>query len=180
MAYDLNRCEELRRLYHEEMKSLDEIAALLGMNYSATRRAFIGCAIERRTLSESRIAANPRIAAKLTGRKRPHTKETKAKISLARTRWGDKNAKGVSRKAGRVEITRGENKGRPFHVVLIENTIGRRLAKGEVVHHKDRNTGNNDLENLQLMTNADHCRLHRNEEIAAGKLRERNNRGQFK
>ena len=30
----------------------------------------------------------------------------------------------------------------------------------EVVHHKDRNIGNNDISNLQVMSNSEHRQLH--------------------
>ena len=32
----------------------------------------------------------------------------------------------------------------------MEKKIGRKLRKGEVVHHKDRNPKNNSLDNLEL------------------------------
>lgn len=38
--------------------------------------------------------------------------------------------------------------------------LGRDLYPDEVVHHKDRNKANNSLDNLQLMTNSEHTRLH--------------------
>ena len=47
------------------------------------------------------------------------------------------------------------------HVYLMEQLIGRKLSKDEVVHHKDRNKRNNALENLVLMTRSEHMKLHR-------------------
>lgn len=46
------------------------------------------------------------------------------------------------------------------HIEIIEKHIGRKITKGEVVHHKDGNKLNNDLSNLQLMARGDHTRLH--------------------
>jgi len=46
------------------------------------------------------------------------------------------------------------------HVYIIEQHIGRKLAKGEVVHHINYNRQDNRLENLQLMTKSEHTKLH--------------------
>jgi hypothetical protein len=43
---------------------------------------------------------------------------------------------------------------------------------GEIVHHRDGDPTNNDLENLEIMTQADHARLHMPE-------RERDSRGRL-
>lgn len=48
------------------------------------------------------------------------------------------------------------------HVYIMEQLIGRRLRKYEVVHHKDGNKQNNDIGNLALMTRSSHMKLHRN------------------
>lgn len=47
-----------------------------------------------------------------------------------------------------------------FHRVVVENHIGRLLTISEVVHHKDGNKHNNDIDNLEIMLRADHARLH--------------------
>lgn len=46
------------------------------------------------------------------------------------------------------------------HIHVMECHLGRRLTKDEVVHHIDQDKRNNDLSNLQLMTNAEHTALH--------------------
>lgn len=46
------------------------------------------------------------------------------------------------------------------HQLVMEKHIGRYLEDGEVVHHKDLCKTNNSIENLQLMTNSEHTRLH--------------------
>lgn len=51
------------------------------------------------------------------------------------------------------------------HILIMENYLGRKLKPDEVVHHKDFNKSNNDISNLQLMTNSEHSRLHRKYEI---------------
>jgi hypothetical protein len=46
------------------------------------------------------------------------------------------------------------------HRLVAEQTIGRPLAPGEVVHHIDRNPLNNAPDNLQVMTHSEHSSLH--------------------
>ena len=48
------------------------------------------------------------------------------------------------------------------HVLVYENFIGRLLVDGEVIHHKDGNKENNNLENLELITPEKHIEHHRN------------------
>ena len=50
--------------------------------------------------------------------------------------------------------------GRHTHRVVAEQMLGRPLAKGEIVHHIDGNRRNNAPENLQVMTQSEHARLH--------------------
>ena len=50
--------------------------------------------------------------------------------------------------------------GRPAHRVVMEETLGRPLSTGEVVHHIDQDRHNNAPENLQVMTKAEHTRHH--------------------
>lgn len=46
------------------------------------------------------------------------------------------------------------------HWIVMEESLGRFLLEGEVVHHIDRNKSNNQLSNLSLMTAYDHKVLH--------------------
>lgn len=46
------------------------------------------------------------------------------------------------------------------HRVVAELKIGRPLARNEIVHHKDHDVLNNHPDNLEVMTRADHARLH--------------------
>lgn len=51
----------------------------------------------------------------------------------------------------------GENQ----HRVVMERKIGRKLRKGEIVHHKDGDKKNNSIRNLQLLKNqSEHIKLH--------------------
>jgi len=59
------------------------------------------------------------------------------------------------------------------HRLIMEKYIGRYLTKKEIVHHKNEDTVDNRLKNLQLMTNSDHIKLH-------AKLRKRKKDEKFK
>lgn len=50
------------------------------------------------------------------------------------------------------------------HILVMEQHIGRYLENDEVVHHIDRNKMNNDISNLQLMTDYEHKKIHSKEE----------------
>lgn len=60
----------------------------------------------------------------------------------------------------------GEKKGyrkvgqRHEHRRVMEEKIGRPLTRNDIVHHKDENKRNNDPDNLELMTRAEHIRHH--------------------
>lgn len=72
----------------------------------------------------------------------------------------------VRKKLRESRLGTGEQKGyakyygRKEHRVVAERKIGRRLQPGEIVHHIDGNPRNNAPENLQVMTQAEHTRLH--------------------
>jgi hypothetical protein len=53
----------------------------------------------------------------------------------------------------------------PLHRVLAENKLGRFLENWENVHHKDENKANNHPDNLEIMSQSDHVRLHQEVEM---------------
>ena len=55
------------------------------------------------------------------------------------------------------------------HVMVAEKSLGRKLMRNEVVHHKDFNRLNNSIENLEVMTRGEHSRIHRMYEKESGK-----------
>lgn len=49
------------------------------------------------------------------------------------------------------------------HREVAEAMLGRPLEPGEIVHHRDGNPHNNDPENLMVMTQSEHMKLHNQE-----------------
>ena len=56
------------------------------------------------------------------------------------------------------------------HRLIMEHYLGRILDKEEAVHHINGNKKDNRIENLQIMSKAEHSSLHMLENIAAGKI----------
>jgi len=58
--------------------------------------------------------------------------------------------------------TKGYTKlnGRHEHRVVMEEFLGRKLLKSEVVHHIDGNKKNNSITNLELLSREEHGKLH--------------------
>lgn len=75
------------------------------------------------------------------------TDEVREKIRNARLRTG---------KSKSYEKTYGKH----THRIVAEQKLGRKLEKGEIVHHIDGNKRNNSPDNLMVMTQSEHARLH--------------------
>lgn len=61
--------------------------------------------------------------------------------------------------------------GRHEHRVVAEQKIGRPLGRGEVVHHIDGDKHNNHPDNLLVISQADHLRVHHAEMWRARKIK---------
>ena len=58
------------------------------------------------------------------------------------------------------KIIRINGKPVPEHRYIMEQYLGRKLERNEVVHHKNRNRQDNRISNLQVMTVTEHLKLH--------------------
>ena len=157
----------LRCLYVEQLNSIPQVSQALGVSKSTIRSRLKECGLLRSRADAVRLAAQQgNLGSGNRGKRVVFTEEWKRNISSALRRAKASTAKGTSIKpSGYIEITRGENKGRGAHVVLMEQHICRPLREDEVVHHIDHNRSNNEITNLQLMTRAEHTRLHRMEAL---------------
>lgn len=157
-------------------KSIHDVADALGTNYSRARKHLLAAGVVLRTKAAGTRLAGPKLAALRRGKKRTFTAAWRKNISVARQRHANKHALGVSLKpSGYLEFTRGPNKGRAVHVVVLEEHIGRPLADDEVVHHIDGDRLHNDVSNLLLMTRAAHS-AHHGRELHARRRRAPNGR----
>lgn len=151
-------------MYAVDRMTTREVASALSLTLSSARKAILESGVTLRSRSEALKMIGWKISAR--SKNAPHgpmREETKQKISAAFSlrEW---KFSGVSKKPnGYIEITRGSDKGRPLHRVIMERQIGRALTRDECVHHIDGDRANNDLSNLQLMTRKEHASLHAKE-----------------
>jgi len=115
---------------------------------------------------------------KFTGEGNPffgknHSDEFKKKLSNDRkgknTGSDNINWKGGFREGKEyLRVTDGTH----YHRLIMENKLGRKLFSWEHVHHIDENKRNNDPDNLMIVTNSEHRKMH-------ASTQKRNNEGKF-
>jgi len=49
----------------------------------------------------------------------------------------------------------------PEHRIVMEEYLGRKLKSEEIIHHIDENHSNNDIDNLKVVSRAEHINIHR-------------------
>ena len=166
---------DLNNLYHVQKLSIPQISKILKLSLSTTRREILKRGIKLRTQHEGIKLAIDRMSSAHKGRRWKMSKQGKKNISMSRI--NNENFKGFRKNTnGYLEFTRGRLTGKLVHRHLIEKKISRRLKVNEMVHHKDHNRLNNNIENLEILTRKKHSSLHAKENTP---LRKRNSSGQF-
>lgn len=163
MARGLNK-ESLVDLYVSGL-SIPEVSNNTGIALSTVRRHLSICGVLRSRADGVRNAgANGRLGSGMRGKKRVFTDSHCKAISTAKILQADKFSIGFRKKpSGYIEHTRGKNKGKLSHRIIMEGHLGRELLSSEHVHHKDGNKENNDIENLEIMTASQHSSHHAKE-----------------
>lgn len=62
--------------------------------------------------------------------------------------------------AGYTTVWIGKKSSKLEHRKVMEDFLGRELLEVEVVHHINHDKSDNRIENLQIMTQSEHCKLH--------------------
>lgn len=96
---------------------------------------------------------------KLTSYTFSHGHHTRLFSSEEQSRRGRMNTGDALRNTGEGKGYRKRNQ-RHEHRVVAEKMIGRPLAKGEIVHHINHDHRDNRPENLRIMTQSEHAKLH--------------------
>lgn len=74
---------------------------------------------------------------------------------------------GKTKHAAGYIVRTGGNKIQLEHRMLVEQFLGRPLTRHEVVHHVNGDVTDNRLENLRIMSQSEHLKLHQQEQQAA-------------
>ena len=145
------RPDWLRREYVDLRRSTQSIADGIGVNRNTIRNRLIEFGIERRGK-----------AAHFKGVTKPDSQ----RLAMSRARRATLGYP-PDYPPPELGITQGRRfiyvpgRGKVFdYTIAAEDKIGRRLKDGEIVHHIDGNSLNCNPDNLQVMTQAEHAKLH--------------------
>lgn len=166
---------EMESLYLRDGLSVAAVSAVMDIGTATVAKLFKRYGIQRRGHKEAGKIAGRAISKKSKGRDVPHRPKGVCPDGLRRAanaRSAACSGKRISTN-GYVTFINGNKKGMALHRLVMEEVIGRKLLREEIVHHIDGNRLNNAPENLTIMSNCEHARLHRLQE--AEKRRETKN-----
>lgn len=146
---------------YTEGKSIPEVSISTGLSRSTVRLKLKMAGVLRSRADGVRLAIKKGWKPKGKPKGFKATDETKKKISQAKLLLSETTAKGVSLKPnGYLEVTKGVDKRKGQHRVVMEQHLGRFLLSSELVHHIDENKTNNQITNLKIMSRSEHSRYH--------------------
>jgi len=137
----------------ETKKRLSEAAT--GFRHSQETKEKIGDIHRGKVISEKH---RRQISNALKGRKRkPFKEETKRKMSKFQKDLWNKNKTSISTKRKQLRVN---GKLKMVSHIIWEKNYGK-IPMGYIIHHKDLNPENNDINNLLMLTRSKHTKLHR-------------------
>ena len=78
------------------------------------------------------------------------------RIGNSSPRWGG----GVHIQDGYLFLRQDDGSYKAEHRIIMEKELGRELNSDEIVHHIDENKKNNSIDNLVVLTRAEHAKIH--------------------
>lgn len=169
----LNDSDWIKKQYIEDKRPLQSIADELGVARNTLRNRLIEFGIERRASGEplKGIPKPPELRAVWSKARKEywdnHPDRTEFRTKISKTKEKHRTSYGYRRVSTLIDSKR-----RREHDLIMEQIIGRKLNPDEQVHHINGEKLDNRPENLMVLTNSEHQKLH-------NKSRPRNKKGQF-